>query len=222
MQSNLIRPYISEAYIAKSFGYNESVDEVTGKKCLLLEGEFQRAEADNRNTRVYTYTLLKRETDKLRSIIEERGGHPMEMDHPIPDDSNSKSSLIRMQRVDMNNACALTVMLEMQGNIVYGKAKTIEGDFGTGDKLTAFVRAGYKPGVSSRGMGGDPVYSGGSVYVPEDYNMICYDAVTNPSVHNAVLQRAFQEEVYMLQQATKYKRNAWEVLIDLKQKYGVK
>lgn len=211
------KAYISEALVAKNFGYTETVDESTGNKAFVLEGEFQRANAQNRNTRIYKPDILRRETTKLIEIIESRGGHPMGMDHPIPD--GTEASMTRIQRIDMENACGITTLLEMNSDVVYGKAKVVTGDYGTGDKLAAFVKAGYKPGVSSRGLGSDPVYTNeGLVYVPEDYNMICYDFVTNPSTHNAILQRTFQEEVSYLNNANSYKKNVWEVLTNLSKK----
>ena len=140
----------------------------------------------------------------------------MGMDHPIPD--GSEESMIRIQRIDMENACGLTTLLEMQGDIVYGKAKILLGDYSTGDKLASFVRNGFKPGVSSRGLGGDPVHTNeGYVMVPEDYNMICYDFVTNPSTHNAILQRSFQEEVSLWNENQEtHTRNLWSVLTDIR------
>lgn len=214
---NNIRAYISEAFVSDKFGFMEEVDQKTGIKYLILEGEFQRANAKNKNTRVYSYPLINRETNKLKEIIESRGGHPMGMDHPIPD--GTEASMIRIQRIDMENACGLTTLLEMHGDIVYGKAKVLQGDFSTGDKLRAFVQAGFKPGVSSRGLGGDPVFTAeGYMMVPDDYNMICYDFVTNPSTHNAILQRSFQEEVFIYQQEHKYVKTLWDVLVDIKKK----
>lgn len=218
--NNNVKAYISEALVSKSFGYTESIDEETGSKAFVLEGEFQRANAQNRNTRIYKPEILKRETVKLIEIIESRGGHPMGMDHPIPD--GTEASMTRIQRIDMENACGLTTLLEMNGDIVYGKAKIILGDFSTGDKLAAFVKAGYKPGVSSRGLGSDPIYTNeGLMYVPEDYNMICYDFVTNPSTHNAILQKSFQEEVNYFNHLTKNssQKNVWEVLTSLSKKH---
>jgi len=218
--SKNLRAYISTAWVSKAFGYTESIDEKSGSAQFILEGEFQRANAQNRNTRIYKFELLNRENNKLREIIESRGGHPMGMDHPIPD--GTEASMTRIQRIDMENACGLTTWLEMQGDVVYGKAKIILGDYGTGDKLAAFVKAGYKPGVSSRGLGGDPVMTAeGYMYVPDDYNMICYDFVTNPSTHNAILQRSFQEEVDYYSHLTKgnTQKNVWEVLTSLSKKH---
>lgn len=213
-----IRAYISLAHLPSSFGYTESIDDATGKKIMVLEGEFQRANAQNRNGRIYKSELLRRETQKLSDLIKERNGHPMGMDHPIPDGSDS--SMTKIQRVDMTNACAINTHLEMSGDVVYGKAKILAGDFGTGDKLAAFIHAGWKPGVSSRGVGGDPIYTNeGLVYVPEDYNMICYDFVSNPSVHNSILEQTFQEEVNLFNQTHQYKKKLWDVLISLGEKH---
>jgi len=214
--------YISEAFVSKKFGYTESRDEESGLMSLMLEGEFQRANAKNRNTRMYSNPLLSRETTKLAALIEDRGGLPMGMDHPIPDGSDA--SMVRVQRIGLENSCGLTTMLEMHGDIVYGKAKALVGDNSTGDKIAAFVKHGYKPGVSSRGLGGDPIHTNeGYVLVPEDYNMICYDFVTNPSTHNAILQRSFQEEVNNWEQSNIHERKVWEVLTDLTNKnLGVK
>ena len=179
-----------------------------GKKCLYIEGPFLVAEQGNRNRRMYRLNTLKREVDRYNEEFIKTKRALGELGHP-------DTPTINLERVSH-----LITELRQEGNTFIGKAKILDTPYG--QIVKNFIDNGVNLGVSSRGMGGDPVYSGGSVYVPEDYNMICYDAVTNPSVHNAILQRAFQEEVYMLQQATKYKRNAWEVLIDLKQKYGVK
>jgi len=214
----MLRPYISEAWESKGFGYKESRDEATGLSMMMLEGEFQRAEKQNRNMRIYREQLLKRETNKLIDIINERGGHPMGMNHPIPD--GTEQSMIYMQSIDLDNACGLTKWLEMSDKVVYGKATALVGDNGSGDKLASFVKHGYKPGVSSRGMGGDAEHINGMTYVPEDYIMICYDFVTSPSTHNAVLNKVIQEEIQFLEHMNSQKADPtmWSVLIDLKNK----
>lgn len=214
--------YISEATIPHSFGW---VEEIIGEnsrgpiKTMVLEGEFQHADTPNRNKRIYSESLLMRETNKLKQFIEERSGLPQGLDHPLPGDS--KEALILIQRVGIENACALCTHLEMQGPIVYGKSKVLEGDFGTGDKLATLVRNGFKPAVSSRGVGGNPVYNNtGFIMVPEDYNMITYDYVTNPSTFNAILSQQINEEIALYESQTSKieKRKFYEVLIDLSKK----
>jgi hypothetical protein len=109
----------------------------------------------------------------------------------------------------------------MANKIVYGKARILEGDHGTGDKLASMVRAGFKPGISSRGIGGKPAYqSEGFIYVPEDFQMITYDFVTSPSTYNAILSQRVNEEFAMFeQQAKQHTKTLWSVLTDIKTRY---
>lgn len=219
----ILKPYISDAYVSEHFGYTEATIEVQGKptQLITLEGEFQRAGKPNKNNRIYDEALLRRETSKLRDSIKLRNGHPMGMDHPIPHPSDPPQlQMQQIKRIGLENACALTTALEMNGDIVYGKATVITGDFGTGDKLAAFVRKGFRPAVSSRGLGGDPMMRDGFMYVPESYQMVCYDFVTDPSTHNAILEQAFHEEVEMMEALKHPKRKFYEVLIELSKKHG--
>jgi hypothetical protein len=215
--------YISEAFVPDKFGFTEEIigEDATGPiKALILEGEFQRAEAPNRNKRVYSESLLSRETNKLQQFIKERNGLLMGMDHPLPGDNEQAMTLI--QRMGMSESCGLCKHLEMANKVVYGKAQILEGDHGHGDKLAAMIRAKFKPGVSSRGIGGKASYhtSEGYVYVPEDYNMITYDFVSQPSTYNAILSQRFNEELQYFENSLKqYTRTMWSVLTDIKSKY---
>lgn len=219
--------YISEAYIPKKFGWSEEIvgETKTGPiTALVLEGEFQRAEVQNKNRRVYSEALLHRETGRLNTFIAERNSLPMGMDHPLPGEDENAMTLI--QRMGMENACALCTHLEMNNQIVYGKARAIEGDHGTGDKLASMVRMNFKPGVSSRGVGSQAAYTPGdsSIYVPEDYTMITYDFVSQPSTFNAILSQKINEEYQILESMYKKekvdnRKKLWGVMIDLKQKY---
>jgi len=220
---NIMQPYISEAIIPHKFNYYE--EQVGDTKdgpimALVLEGEFQRAGDPNRNKRVYSENLLTRETSKLQKFISERNGLPMGMDHPLPGDN--EQSMILIQRMGMENACALCNHLEMSNKVVYGKSRVLEGDHGTGDKLATMVKAGFKPGVSSRGTGGKPGYDPrGYIMVPEDYNMITYDYVTQPSTFNAVLEQQINEEIQLLESHIdkKEKKKFYDVLVDLSKKH---
>lgn len=221
--NDILKPYISEALVSEKFGFTEETIEVKGKpvNIMVLEGEFQRAGKPNKNNRIYDEALLRRETNKLADMIKQRNGHPMGMDHPIPHPNDPPQ--IQMQvikRIGLENACALTTMLEMNRDVVYGKAKVITGDFGTGDKLAAFVKSGFRPAVSSRGLGGDPMMRDGFMYVPESYQMVCYDFITDPSTHNAILEQAMTEEFAMYEASKKHTRKFHEVLIELSKKYG--
>lgn len=67
--------YISEALEPKSFGYSEEIigEDANGPiKQIVIEGEYQRAEAKNKNSRVYSEELLGRETHILAEQIKSR------------------------------------------------------------------------------------------------------------------------------------------------------
>lgn len=65
-----------------------------------------------------------------------------------------------------------------------GRARVIEGDFGPGDKLAANIRAGWIPGVSSRGLG---QVKGG--FVQEGYRLtVAVDVVWGPSAPQAYVK----------------------------------
>lgn len=214
--------YISEAFVPKTFGFTEEIigEDARGPiRSLMIEGEFQRAEAPNRNRRIYSEALLMRETNKLKEFIAERNGLPMSMDHPLP--GNSEQAMTLIQRMGMADSCAMCSNLEMANKVVYGKAAVLEGDHGTGDKLASMIRANFKPGVSSRGIGGKPAYqSEGYIYVPEDFQMITYDLVSQPSTYNAILSQRFNEELELFEHVSKqHVRNLWSVLKDVREKY---
>lgn len=218
----MLRAYVSEAYVSNKFGFSEEKVETENglEKFLVLEGEFQRANKPNKNNRVYEAFILERETKAQQDLIQVRGGNPMGMDHPIPNPNDPPQIQAQIiQRIGMENACALNTILEMNGEVVYGKSRVLAGDFGTGDKLATFVRNKFKPAVSSRGLGGDPVNRNGYMYVPESYKMVCFDFVTNPSTHNAILEQAIHEEMHIWEESHKHTRKLWDVLVDLKTKH---
>lgn len=200
--------YISEALEAKSFGYTEEIigEDASGPiKALVIEGEYQRAEQKNRNSRVYSEELLSRETNILASMIKERGGIPGELDHPLP--GNTEKDLLLAQRVSMRNAAVLNTHLEMTSRIVYGKSRVIEESV-DGKSLAGFVRAKWKPGISSRGLGGKPMMSAeGFLQVPMDYRMVTYDVVSNPSNHNSILKSRMDEEFALFEAEMKGKQS---------------
>jgi len=208
-------PYISLALTSEKFGYTEGVDEKTGLRSIVLEGEFQNSTRRNKNDRYYAEELLLRENNKLITSINMRGGHPMGLNHPIPD-PNDANAIKKLKTINLENACALTTYLEFHNGIVYGKAKAITGDFSTGDKLAALVRQGFKPGVSSRGVGPKPIYRPGGIEVPNEWSLICYDIVTDPSTHNAILEQAYHEEY---EAYTSYRSRFYDVLVNLSNKH---
>ena len=142
---------------------------------VLVTGCLQRAEAKNQNGRVYPKDILMREVANYQKVqIKERRALG-ELDHP-------ESSVVNLQNVSHN-------VLEVwwKGDEVMGKVEVL----GTpaGNILKELLRSGIKLGISSRGLGSveelreDP----GSVQVKDDFELICWDFVSNPSTHGAFM-----------------------------------
>ena len=169
---------------------SESISENNGK--LVVRGVLQRAEAENQNGRVYPRSILEREVDKYknREIKENRAFG--ELDHP-------ESSV-----VELKNTSHIIREVYWKGDDVMGKVeilKTLEGNI-----LKELLEAGCTVGISSRGMGSVKETSNGkSVTVEDDFDLICWDFVSNPSTHGAFM-RPVNESVVGKGKTPSYKK----------------
>ena len=113
----------------------------TKKPGLYIEGIFLQAEVVNRNKRLYPKKILEKAIDRYITEQVKTSQALGELNHPP------------RAMVDPMQAAIIIEEMWWKGNNVYGRARIIEGDNGPGDKLAANIRAGWKPGVSSRGLG---------------------------------------------------------------------
>jgi len=138
---------------------------------LYMSGRLQTADKQNGNGRVYPYDVLKREMDNYMKIVEDDRACG-ELDHP--DDSV----------VNLKNVSHLVTDVWWQGKDVMGKLKVL--DTPSGRILKDLVNAGVKLGISSRGLGSVTESSDGrTVTVENDFQLICFDIVSEPSTPNA-------------------------------------
>jgi hypothetical protein len=72
----------------------------------------------------------------------------------------------------------------MDGPSVMGKIKVLETP--SGQILKALVESGVKTGISSRGMGSVTERMGKTI-VEDDFQLICFDIVSEPSTPNAFM-----------------------------------
>jgi len=139
---------------------------------LVVKGVLQRAEAKNQNGRVYPREILVREAKKYTSeFIKERRAMG-ELDHP-------DSSVVNLQNVSHN-------VLEMHwtGNDLVGTVEVLSTP--AGNILKELFKGGIKLGISSRGLGSIKQESVGDE-VQDDFELIAFDFVSNPSTHGAFL-----------------------------------
>jgi regulator of RNase E activity RraB len=86
----------------------------------------------------------------------------------------------------------------MDGPAVMGKIKVLETP--AGQILKALVESGVKTGISSRGMGSVREQQGTTI-VEDDFQLICFDIVSEPSTPNAFM--SLQENKVMTEQVEK-------------------
>ena len=151
----------------------ESLSNNGGK--LIVRGVLQRADAKNQNGRVYPMPILAREAKKYAdTFIRERRALG-ELDHP-------DSSVVNLNNVSHN-----IVDMQWQGDNLLGTVEVL--DTPSGKILKELFKAGIKLGISSRGLGSvkENVNEGGALEVQDDFELIAFDFVSNPSTHGAFL-----------------------------------
>lgn len=140
---------------------NVELTESKDGKDLFVVGIFSSAELENNNKRKYKKETLDREVENIKEKIENRClwgelGHP-----PNPEINPDKIAII-------------TEKIEWRGNDLYGRSKILDTPMGS--IARTLVKEG-KLGISSRGLG--TVAEDG--YVNEDYKLLTWDLVTDPS-----------------------------------------
>ncbi len=137
----------------------------------FLTGVMQRANSKNGNGRIYKKETLQREVENYHKMVKERRALG-ELDHP--DD----------QVINLKNASHLVTDIWWDGDDVMGKVQVL--DTPSGKVLKELVKAGVKLGISSRGMG-SVKESNGNTLVEDDFQLICFDFVSEPSTTGAFM-----------------------------------
>ena len=138
---------------------------------MYLTGKLQQANTQNGNGRVYPIKVLMREVENYKKLVKENRALG-ELDHP--DDSV----------INLKNACHLVTSIWMEGDNVMGKIKVL--DTPSGQVLKSLVESGVKLGISSRGMGSVENQNGQTI-VQDDFQLICFDFVSEPSTPEAFM-----------------------------------
>ncbi len=152
---------------------------------MMLTGKLQESDVQNGNGRVYPRNIMEREVKKYAAIVEDNRALG-ELDHP-------DSSII-----NLDNVSHMITEVWMDGPAVMGKAKVLNTP--SGQILRALVESGVKIGISSRGMGSVSEQMGKTI-VEDDFQLICFDIVSEPSTPNAFM--ALSENKLMNEQVIK-------------------
>jgi len=138
-----------------------------------VEGVMQRASAENQNGRVYKKEILEREAEKYVNEFVKRGNAFGELDHP------------ESPVVSLKNASHIVKELYWKGDDLMGKVELLNTP--AGNIVKEIIKAGHTIGISSRGTGSVQQTNEGTLEVQDDFELVCWDFVSNPSTHGAFM-----------------------------------
>ena len=141
-----------------------------GSDVMKIKGVFGRCNEKNNNGRIYPASVLQSQLDKVSPLIMERRLCG-ELDHPQND------------TVKLSNASHLITHLEMKGTELIGEAELLKTPAGM--TAQALINGGVKIGISSRGMGTLSEDQNGDKIVNEDFKLVTFDLVADPSTRGA-------------------------------------
>lgn len=154
---------------------------------FIVDAVFQKFGVKNANGRIYPEEVLKKQVEIYQQKINERRALG-ELNHPA-------ESTIDLDRIAIN-----IIELHWEGRTLVGKLE-INTSYGfrkhgivstRGDQMANLLLNGYKIGVSSRGVG-SVEQKLGQYIVGDDFELICWDVVSDPSTPGAYV--GSQEEL---------------------------
>jgi hypothetical protein len=169
---------LCEGGVCQDLLTEEEKRDITDNGAMYLSGIMQKADELNGNGRVYPRQVLVREVRNYQKIVNE-GRALGELDHP--EDSV----------VNLKNASHMVTKVWWDGNNVMGKVKLLNTP--SGNILKSLVGSGVKLGISSRGLGSVHEDNNGSTVVEDDFQLICFDFVSEPSTTGAYMIKEHKE-----------------------------
>ncbi len=144
----------------------EALNENTSEgRILRLEGPMIMTEQKNRNGRIYEKRMMESSVEDYINNYVKANRAVGELNHPDYPFPNIKEAAVYIES------------LQWQGNNVIGKARVLNNIHG--QQIKSLVEAGFKMGMSTRGLG-NVVERSGQKYVAE-YMLNAIDAVDMPS-----------------------------------------
>jgi len=160
------------------FEYEDVKPSKSSDGIISMRGIIQAAGKPNANNRIYPRPILEREDKKYQELIADRRALG-ELDHP-------DSPIVQLE-----NVSHLLTETKWDGENLLGEVEVL--DTPKGQILGKLVDRGIKLGISSRGLGSTSRTNEGYDMVEDDFNLVCYDMVSNPSTSNAFMN--LQESV---------------------------
>jgi len=169
----LLREYyaLCDGGVCQDLLTEEEKRQVREENVVFLTGKLQEADLQNGNGRIYPKPILEREIKNYKKLVKEMRALG-ELDHP-------ESSVINLQ-----NCSHMVTEVWMDGPAVMGKIKVLSTP--SGKILNELINSGVQVGISSRGLG-SVKESNGKTMVEDDFQLICFDVVSDPSTPGAFM-----------------------------------
>ena len=182
-----------DGYISMDNGNNKQLKEDIGRdgswnvpRQFIVDAVFQKFGIKNANGRIYPENILRREVERYMERINEHRALG-ELNHP-------NETTIDLGRISHN-----IIELHWEGRTLVGKMELNltegfrrHGIVSTmGDMAANLLLNGYKIGVSSRGVG-SVENKMGQMIVGDDFELVCWDIVSEPSTPNAWISSSYE------------------------------
>ena len=154
------------------FEYGEVKPSNSSDGIVTMKGVIQKAQQPNANNRIYPRPILEREDAKYQELIKERRSLG-ELDHP-------DSPIVQLE-----NVSHLLTETKWDGDDLVGTVEVL--DTPKGQILEKLINRDIKLGISSRGLGSTSRTNEGYDMVEDDFSLVCYDMVSNPSTSGAYM-----------------------------------
>lgn len=174
----------------------EAVDKIKGK--FIVTSVIQRANSKNENGRVYTKAVLQPEISRYEAEFVKGKRAFGELDHS------------EKMVVELKNTCISIMEIWWEGDEVKAIIEVLNTP--AGKIVQDILKSGYTVGISSRGAGSVTQVNEDTVEVDDDYTLLCWDVVSNPSTHGAFLQpKQMNESVEIHKESSKID----EIILDI-------
>ena len=154
------------------------------KPLVLRHVTLQQANSKNQNGRIYPRKILTKEVIRYSKEFVEQNRALGELDHP-------ESPI-----VNLRNVCANVTKIGMNGDSVVGDMQILSTP--AGNIVRELVKNNIRLGVSSRGIGTVKNVNEDTLEVQEDYNLICFDVVSNPSTPGAFINESLDPTLQLV------------------------
>jgi hypothetical protein len=169
-------------YFPISYSAVELNEAIKNNGLVSFKAILQRANAKNQNGRVYPYEILMRESQKYSNEFVKERRALGELDHP------ENRTVVNLANVSHNIS-----EMHWEGDDLIGTIEVLNTP--SGNIVKELMRNGIKIGVSSRGVGSVRELGENTVEVEDDFGLICFDIVSNPSTQGAFLSEGINNSI---------------------------